>query len=167
MQPNPLVSLLTLCLGLSAAAPALADVPNILLIVSEDNGAHLGCYGDPLAITPNLDAMAAAGVLFSRAYVTQAGCSPSRASLYTGLYPHQHGQVGLATWGFRLYRDDEPNLVHRLNGAGYRTGILGKLHILPEAAFPFDFIAMPESNFDRQDLAGYAQLAGAFFEETE
>ena len=72
--------------------------PNILLITSEDNGPELGCYGDPYAVTPHLDALARQGVRFDRAFVTQAGCSQSRASLLTGLYPHQNGQIALATW---------------------------------------------------------------------
>ncbi len=59
--------------------------------------------------------------------------------MLTGLYPHQHGQIGLATWGFRMYREDTPNLPRSLKAAGYRAGIIGKLHINPESAFPFDF----------------------------
>ena len=112
--------------------------PNVLLIVSEDNGPELGCYGDPYARTPNLDRLASEGIRFERAYVPQAGCSQSRASFLTGLFPHQHGQIGLATWGFRLYRKDTPNLPRSLKQAGYRTGIIGKLHINPASAFPFD-----------------------------
>jgi N-sulfoglucosamine sulfohydrolase len=81
-----------------------AQRPNILLIVSEDNGPELGCYGDPYARTPNLDRLAAEGVRFNRAFVAQSGCSQSRASFLTGLYPHQHGQIGLASWGYQLYR---------------------------------------------------------------
>ena len=64
-------------------SPAVAQ-PNILLIVSEDNGPELGCYGDPYARTPNLDQLAAEGIRFSRAFVPQAGCSQSRASILTG-----------------------------------------------------------------------------------
>ena len=63
-----------------------AKVPNILLIVSEDNGPELGCYGDRYARTPNLDRLASQGLQFNRAYVPQAGCSQSRASFLTGLY---------------------------------------------------------------------------------
>ena len=63
--------------------------PNILLIVSEDNGPELGCYGEPFVRTPILDKLAANGVLFERAYVPQAGCSQSRAALLTGLYPRE------------------------------------------------------------------------------
>ncbi|MHC4564327.1 MAG: sulfatase family protein [Planctomycetota bacterium] len=141
--------------------------PNILMIVSEDNGPELGCYGDPYARTPHLDKLAASGVRFNRAFVTQAGCSQSRASILTGLYPHQHGQIGLATWGFRMYRPDTPNLVRGLKEAGYRTGIIGKLHINPAAAFPFDMHEISTSNFARKDLGDYARHAEAFFKADE
>jgi N-sulfoglucosamine sulfohydrolase len=138
--------------------------PNILLIVSEDNGPELGCYGDLYAQTPNLDRMASEGVRFNRAFVAQAGCSQSRASVLTGLYPHQHGQIGLATWGFRMYRKDTPNLPRDLKAAGYRTGIIGKLHINPESAFPFDFHEIPGANFGRKNLGDYAKHAAAFIQ---
>lgn len=136
--------------------------PNVLLIVSEDNGPEIGCYGDRYARTPYLDQLADEGLLFRNAYVPQAGCSQSRASFLTGLYPHQHGQIGLATWGFRLYREDTPNLPRSLKAVGYRTGIIGKLHINPALAFPFDFHEITSSNFKRSDLGAYAKHAEAF-----
>jgi len=145
-------------LGVAAAEP-----PNILLIVSEDNGPELGCYGDPHARTPNLDKLAAEGLRFNRAFVAQAGCSQSRASFLTGLYPHQHGQIGLATWGFHMYRPDTPNLPHSLKAIGYRTGIIGKLHVNPESAFPFDFAEINGANFNRKKLTDYARYAESFF----
>ena len=153
-----------LAMIVSTRAPDLvaATPPNIILIISEDNGPELGCYGDPYARTPNLDRLAADGVRFNRAFVAQAGCSQSRASILTGLYPHQHGQIGLATWGFRLYRDDTPNIPRSLKAAGYRTGIIGKLHVNPESAFPFDFAEMPQGNFARRNLGGYAKHAERF-----
>jgi len=161
-----LLLLMPACLAicLSGPASALGAPPNILLIISEDHGPELGCYGDPYARTPHLDQLAADGVLFDRAYVAQAGCSQSRASILTGLYPHQHGQIGLATWGFRMYREDTPNITRSLKQAGYRTGIVGKLHVNPESAFPYDFQEMPRGNFARKDLAGYARHAEAFIQ---
>ena len=162
--------------GLSAALAALLGCatappdyvrPNILLIVSEDNGPELGAYGDPFARTPVLDTLARSGVLFRNAYVPQAGCSQSRAALLTGFYPHQNGQIGLATWKFGLYRDDTPNIVSSLKESGYRTGIIGKLHINPAEAFPFDFVRIPGANFQRKDLASYSALAASFIEESE
>lgn len=153
--------------ALLAFVASAAGRPNILLIVSEDNGPELGTYGDPYARTPNLDKLAADGVRFDRAFVPQAGCSPSRASFLTGLYVHQHGQLGLATWGFRMYREDTPNVVRSLNGAGYRTGIIGKIHVNPESSFPFDYQALPTANFQRKNLAEYAAKAESFFEASD
>jgi N-sulfoglucosamine sulfohydrolase len=154
---------MSLYLLASANDDLAAERPNILLIVSEDNGPELGCYGDPYVRTPVLDKLATDGVRFHNAYVPQAGCSQSRAAYLTGLYPHQNGQVGLATWKFRLYREDTPNIVRCLKAAGYRTGIIGKLHINPESAFPFDMKAIPGSNFNRNKLSDYAKHAEGFF----
>ena len=139
-----------------------AEHPNILLIVSEDNGPELGCYGDRYARTPHLDQLADEGILFSRAFVPQAGCSQSRASFLTGLYPHQHGQIGLATWGFRMYRKKTPNLPRSLKEVGYRTGIIGKLHINPASAFPFDIHEITSANFQRTQLDDYARHSKEF-----
>ena len=152
---------------LACVGGAAAQQPNILLIVSEDNGPELGVYGDPYARTPVLDRLAEEGIRFDRAYVAQAGCSPSRAAFLTGLYPHQNGQVGLATWRYRMYREDTPNVVTLLQAAGYRTGLIGKLHVNPESAFPFDFSAIGKSNFSRENLGEYAAKASEFFQAGE
>lgn len=103
-----IIELLTI--ALICHTSSLAQHPNVLIIVSEDNGPELGCYGDKHARTPNLDQLAEQGIRFNRAFTSQAGCSQSRATIMTGLYPHQHGQIGLATWGFRPYREDTFNL---------------------------------------------------------
>ncbi len=155
------------CLALSSQIVISQDRPNLLLIVSEDNGQELGCYGEPFVQTPVLDKLASEGVLFKNAYVAQAGCSQSRASFLTGLYPHQNGQIGLATWKFRLYDDDTPNIVRSLKEAGYRTGIIGKLHVNPESAFPFDFKAIPSANFNRNEQESYASEAKRFMSAGE
>ena len=157
--------LLAILSGCSGTDPDVRP-SNILLIVSEDNGPELGAYGDPYARTPVLDTLAQRGTLFKNAYVPQAGCSQSRAALLTGLYPHQNGQIGLATWRYSMYRRDTPNIVSRLKDAGYRTGIIGKLHINPEDAFPFDFAEIPRANFQRKDLGAYAAHASQFFEQS-
>ena len=146
MAAVPLAAFLTASAGHSAARP-----PNILWIVSEDNGPQLGCYGDPYARTPNLDRLAAAGVRFANAFVPYALCSPSRAAFLTGLHPQENGQLGLATHRFAMYRENTPNIVTRLRPAGYHTGLIGKLHINPEDAFPFDFRALNNANFQRKE----------------
>ena len=144
-----------------------AEQPNILMIVSEDNGQELGCYGEPYVQTPVLDKLASKGIRFHNAYVPQAGCSQSRAALFTGLYPHQNGQFGLATWKFRMYRADTPNLIRSLKESGYRTGLIGKLHINPAESFPFDMKAIPSANFGRKKLGDYAKHARQFFQAGE
>ena len=151
-----LLLILTLC------SAAFADRPNFLFIVSEDNGPDLGCYGNRFVSTPHLDQLASEGIRFDRAWVPQAGCSQSRAALLTGLYPHQNGQIGLATWKFRLYQRDTPNMVRSLKSAGYRTGLLGKLHINPEEAFPFDMHEIRKSNFSRKQQQDYIRQAEKF-----
>jgi N-sulfoglucosamine sulfohydrolase len=135
--------------------------PNILLIVSEDNGAHLSCYGDPVIKTPNLDRIAEEGVLFNNAYVTQAVSSPSRSSIFSGLYPHQSGHLGLATHGYH-YVGDIRNIYQILKEAGYRTGMIGKLHVNPESDFPIDFHPIKESNFAKKGLERYSRYADSF-----
>jgi len=156
-----------LCIALLAlSTSASADVarqkmPNVLLITSEDHGPHLSCYGDPNVRTPQLDRLASQGVRFANAYVTYSVCSPSRGSILTGLYAHQNGQIGLATHKFAMFRK-WPNIPSLLKKAGYRTGIIGKLHVNPASAFPFDFKALSGSNFNDRPMSKFADLAGKF-----
>jgi N-sulfoglucosamine sulfohydrolase len=141
------------------------DRLNILLITSEDNGIQLSCYGDNAIDTPNLDRLAAEGAFFERAYITQAVCSPSRSSILTGLYPHQNGQIGLTTHSYRMRRA-YPSLPGILKDAGYRTGRLGKLHVAPEEAFPFDLVWNDPDyiSFHHRDVVKTAAVAETFME---
>lgn len=80
-------TLLGFCVGPgSAAAPALNDRPNFLLIIAEDMGPWLGAYGYDAVHTPNLDALSAQGIRFTQAWASGPACSPSRSSLFTGLW---------------------------------------------------------------------------------
>src|SRR6185295_1547501 len=78
-----------------------AERPNVLLICVDDLKPALGCYGDKLAKSPNIDALAARGVRFGRAYCNQAVCSPSRNALLLSLRPQSLGIYDLAT-NFRV-----------------------------------------------------------------
>jgi hypothetical protein len=134
-----LVSLLVVVMAaLESAAYADGQRMNVLFITADDLGLQLGCYGETLIETPNLDRLAASSTQFDVAYVAQASCSPSRSSMFTGLHTHSTGQFGLTNGGFALHselRDRTiPNLLHKV---GYRTGIIGKLHVDPEASFKF------------------------------
>ncbi len=131
--------------------------------MSEDNGQNLSCYGDQNVETPHLDALAAGGVRFANAYCTQAVCSPGRASILTGLYPHQNGQIGLSTHEYAMY-GKAPNLPGLLKPLGYRNGLLGKLHVNPYAAFPWDLWWNDERyiSFAQRDVHTTAQMAHRF-----
>lgn len=133
--------------------------PNVVLVTADDLGQYLGVYGDRLARTPQLDALAGDGVRFNQAYVTQASCSPSRSSILTGTYPHQNGQTGLTNAGYRMDGGVQ-TLPGLLGGAGYRTGILGKLHVEPVSSFPFDLVGT-DLNGNR-DVALVADRARQF-----
>jgi N-sulfoglucosamine sulfohydrolase len=140
---------------------------NVLLITSEDNGVQLSCYGDRAIDTSNLDSLAADGTCFETAFVTQAVCSPSRSSILTGLYPHQNGQIGLTTSKYRMRRA-YPSLPSILKAAGYRTGRLGKLHVEPEDAFPFDTVWNDSAyiSFHHRDVAKTAEVAESYIAES-
>ncbi|MFI4912960.1 MAG: sulfatase-like hydrolase/transferase [Sedimentisphaeraceae bacterium JB056] len=111
--------------------------PNVVLITGDDLGIQVGCYGDKTVKTPNIDKLAASGVMFKTAWVSQASCSPSRSSIYTGLYPHQNGQIGLCHRGYSMNRT-YPTITSILKDAGYRTAVIGKYHIEPKKACPWD-----------------------------
>lgn len=100
--------------------------PNVLFIAVDDLRVQLGCYGDPIAKTPNIDALAGRGLLFQRAYCQQALCNPSRASVMTGRYPDSLGIWNLATH-FREKYPDVVTLPERFKREGYFTQNLGKI----------------------------------------
>ena len=81
---KPLIYLLIF--SISCQKQETLPPPNILWIVSEDNSPFLGCYGDSLATTPNLDKLAAEGILYTKAYANAPVCAPNRATLITGMY---------------------------------------------------------------------------------
>ncbi len=105
---------------------AHAEQPNIVIVITHDTGTHLGCYGAGVA-TQRLDTLAAEGVQFDRAHCTAPQCSPSRASLLTGLYPHANGMMGLAHRGWAL-RPDVRCLPDYLADGGYATYLFGFQH---------------------------------------
>lgn len=85
------ISLVILSTLLAIVTMQAADRPNILWISSEDNGPHLGCYGDDYAVTPNLDALAGKGMRYTRASSTAPVCAPARTTIITGIYPPSAG----------------------------------------------------------------------------
>ncbi|MEO1051888.1 MAG: sulfatase-like hydrolase/transferase [Bacteroidota bacterium] len=93
--------------------------PNILWIVSEDNSPLLGCYGDDLATSPNIDRLASKGILYTRAYANAPVCSPNRATLITGMYVSALGTEHMrSTYAIPDFVKFYP---HYLRQAGYYT----------------------------------------------
>jgi hypothetical protein len=109
----------------------MAAVRNILFIMCDQLRAdHLGCYGHPYLATKNLDALAARGVRFDRAFVQSGVCGPSRMSFYTGRYMSSHG----ATWNRVPLSVGEITLGEYLRGAGRTLALSGKTHVLSDTA---------------------------------
>ena len=100
--------------------------PNIVFFFTDQQRADtVGCYGSPLNLTPNLDAMASQGIRFDLAFTAQPVCGPARALLQTGVYPTVTGcfRNGIAL------PQDATTLAHHLKGAGYEVGYIGKWHL--------------------------------------
>lgn len=97
------------------APPAADGRPNFVWIVAEDLGPELGCYGDPQARTPNIDALAAQGARFTRAFTHAPVCAPSRSGLVTGMYPTTIGSHHMRS---QLLKP-APLFTKRLRDAGY------------------------------------------------
>ena len=116
------------------------NAPNIVMILADDHGTDaLGAYGNPVVQTPNLDALARSGTMFSNAYASSSSCSPSRTVLLTGMHNHANGMYGL------MHRDHHfsafshlESLPTKLNALGYRTARVGKYHLAPDSVFKFD-----------------------------
>ncbi len=119
-----------------AAAPTRH--PNVLVILTDDQRWDaMSCAGHPLLKTPNIDRLAAEGARFANMFVTTSLCSPSRASILSGLFAHRHGVLN----NFTEYPDSLPSYPRRLREAGYETAYFGKWHM-------GETNGMPRTGFD-------------------
>ena len=108
----------------------MAPVRNVLFIMCDQlRFDYLSCMGHPYLETPNIDRLAAKGVIFPNAFCQSAVCGPSRMSFYTGRYVSSHG----ATWNAVPLPVGEPTLGEYLRAAGLRVALAGKTHALPDA----------------------------------
>jgi len=172
-QISPLIILLYLFAAVCSAADS--KKPNILFILTEDQGAHLSFLGTPGLQTPNMDSLAKSGVYFRNFFVGYPVCSPSKACLYTSLHNHTNGilnntpnyhksadQLTAAEKNNSLYRNNRlhegiPTLVERLKEAGYYQGVTHKLHVAPVESFPYDEFIPGENG---KAVAGFIERAG-------
>jgi arylsulfatase A len=124
----------TAAVALTFSAPTVraADKPNVIIIVTDDQGAaDARCYGSKDLDTPNIDALAASGVRFTQFYSAAPVCSPSRAGLLTGRYPLRAGLIGNASSepGHAGMPTEQITIAEMLKASGYATAHIGKWHL--------------------------------------
>ncbi len=137
-----------------------------MVIIGDDHSGVAGCYGDPIIATPNLDRLARQGTRFTDAFCTTASCSPSRASILTGLHGHTSGQYGLAHGRNNFHTLDSMQSIPRLaRAAGIATGVVGKLHVKPPEVYPWDFQLGGSTTEGTRDVYQMAQDAGRFLKQ--
>lgn len=151
MNPR-LISLLSflLCFGLADAATETRR-PNLIWIMADDLGyADLGCYGQKVISTPNLDRMAKEGMRFTHFYAGATVCAPSRSVLMTGLH-HGHtrvrGNAGKTNPGAQALKEGDVTVASVLQKAGYKTALIGK--------WGLGDVGVAESGLPRQQGFGY------------
>lgn len=156
-----------LCIG-----SVMASKPNVMVILTEDQGAHLSYIGTPGIQTPHMDALATSGVYFQNAFVAYPVCSASKATLYTGRCSHVNGilnntqnyhkpasevtakEAADVVYQKLRIRSEIPTLVELLAKAGYYQGVTHKLHVAPVEKFPYDeFIDMPREKSASEFIA--------------
>jgi N-sulfoglucosamine sulfohydrolase len=112
---------------------------NVVLFVTDDQSQDMGCYGNSVIKTPNMDVLAREGTRFTHAFCTTASCSASRSVILSGLHNHANGHYGHqhSYHKFNAYANIVGLPVY-LSKAGYRTASCGKYHVAPELVYAFD-----------------------------
>jgi N-sulfoglucosamine sulfohydrolase len=124
---------------------------NILYLHTHDTGRYIGAYGYS-SFTPNIDSYAEGAVTFRNAFCVSPTCSPSRAGLLTGVYPHELGMLGLAHLGFSL-KDNSRHLATLLKQNGYITALCGVQHISDnKQSIGYDTILDSEEDYFNQNI---------------
>lgn len=143
--PRALAAAFSLSCAIFLLGPGLSTAPaaerNVIFFITDDESPTLGCYGDPVAQTPAIDAIAEDGTVFENAFATTASCSASRSVVMSGLHNHLNGQYGhqhswhkFASW-HNVISYSLPRVMAR---SGYRTGHIGKYHVAPEEVYHYE-----------------------------
>ncbi|MBI1388633.1 MAG: sulfatase-like hydrolase/transferase [bacterium] len=153
---------------ISRGANAASKKPNVLLLISDDQGLDTPSYGNPVIQTPHLEQLAADGVRFTNAFCTTPSCSASRSVIFTGLQNHRNGQYGHAHdyHHFAMHEFVEP-LPRLLKRNGYSTGLIGKFHVNPAEAFAFDYLPPGREYGGSRNVTGMAKAARKFFDDNQ
>ncbi|MCB1229258.1 MAG: sulfatase [Verrucomicrobiae bacterium] len=139
MKNAPLLFVFAAVIGLVGTLRAAEK--NIIFFITDDESPTLGCYGDPVAKTPAVDALAADGTLFLNAFATTASCSASRSVVMSGLHNHANGQYGHQHSYHKFasfYNVVSLAMPRVLANAGYRTAHIGKYHVAPEEVYHYE-----------------------------
>jgi N-sulfoglucosamine sulfohydrolase len=148
---------LFLLLVLCHFSSAYSSQKNIILFVTDDQSLDLGCYGNKVIKTPNMDSLAKDGVLFHNAFCTTASCSASRSVILTGLQNHANGHYGHShsynKFSSHPWVKTVPVL---LSDLGYRTARIGKHHNLPEEVYHFEQ-KLPGSSRSPYEMANHCE----------
>lgn len=133
----PRICLFSLIAVAACSSLFAGERPNILFILADDCTYNdLPTYGGENAQTSNIERLAAEGMVFNHAYLAEAMCQPCRAELYTGQYPMRNG----CAWNHSACLPEATSVPHHLNELGYRVGLTGKVHVQPDAVFPFESV---------------------------
>lgn len=166
--PSPAQGLFVFLIAWLASPAALAR-PNVLFLSIDDLRPALGAYGDPLARTPHMDALASRGMVFERAYCQHALCAPSRASVMTGRRPETFARIsaGVQSAHYREVLPDVITLPQLFKKSGYHTESIGKVnHVYPPILDPISW-SVPERLADivkRDEYLSPANRVGGFID---
>ena len=122
--------------GIGASQSGSTRKKNLLILMADQHKPDcLGVAGNPVVKTPNLDALARSGTRFSSTYCANPVCTPSRASILTGLYTHHHQAYNNATpWPFQ-----HKTIANYFGAAGYMSALVGKMHFVDAQTHGFDY----------------------------